>query len=52
MENFKNLSIRKKDSKDKISDSFSKMKQQDLSTFLRLFTHITAEYHIPQVPKM
>lgn len=50
MDSFKNLNIRiTKESKDKISDSFYKMKQHDLNTFSRIFAHITAEYHIPEV---
>lgn len=49
LENFKSLSIKTRDSKDKISDSFSKMKQQDISTFLRLFNFVIADYQIADV---
>lgn len=51
MENFKavQIKIKDKDAKDKIADCFFKMKQGDLPTFVRLFTHITADFSTPEV---
>ena len=53
MDSFKNLNIRiTKDSKDKISDCFSKMKQQDFNTFNKIFAFVISDYYIPQVNYM
>lgn len=42
MEIFKNtnVKIKEKDYRDKISDCFYKMKQNDITTFLRIFNYI------------
>ena len=48
MEIFKNCSFKAKDreGREKVSECFSKMKQNDVATFTRVFTLYSYEYHI------
>lgn len=51
LEIFKNTNVKtkEKEARDKISDCFFKLKQNDSATFWRLFSFISAEYFIPNV---
>jgi len=51
MEIFRNTFVKtkEKESRDKISDAFFKMKQNDVTTFWRLFNLLCSNYAIPNV---